>query len=58
MNEAIQQLLRDLNWIKIDMSYKAPEIMEEFIIDRWYPMIMASVEDVEKAYLKLPEIPS
>ena len=51
MNKAIQNLIRDLNWIKNDVCYKAPEEQRNFICGRWFPMIIASVEKVEKEYL-------
>ena len=47
---AVQNLIRDLNWVKNDMCYKAPEVQTEFTMARWHPMIMASVENVEKVY--------
>jgi len=56
MNEeltaAVQEMIRDLNWIKMDMSYKAPEQIDGMIRGLWFDKIIASVEKVERIYLE------
>jgi len=36
------------DWIIEDMSYKAPEQMQEMICERWFPMIMDAVASERK----------
>jgi hypothetical protein len=45
----VDELVAKLEWIKTDMSYKAPEQLKGMIINRWFPMIMDKCEALAKA---------